>query len=78
MSHIAEHYRESTLAQILSTSSAARRCLSACASQDHRHAEQLRRRCNARSALNSRHARMRVASKREEAASRDLAQELRS
>lgn len=73
MSHAADHDRDDT-----PTAPAARRCLSACALADHRHAEQLRQRSNNNSALNPRHTRIRRASKREEAASRDLAQELRA
>lgn len=58
---------------------AARRCLSACAAADHRHAEVLNRRGHSKPKNHypARHQRIEVAGRRTEAASRDLVLESR-
>ncbi|ASK91844.1 MULTISPECIES: hypothetical protein [Xanthomonas] len=80
MSQIAESDQDTSHTRQLIDDAAARRCLTACSAADHAHAEDLRRRGHSRprSTHLARHERIAVAGKHEEAASRDLAQELRA
>ncbi|MCW0398747.1 hypothetical protein NB688_000561 [Xanthomonas sacchari] len=59
---------------------AARRCLSACAAEDHRHAEALNRRGHSKPKNHypARHQRIEIAGRRAEVASRDLVLESRT
>ncbi|KAB7767600.1 hypothetical protein [Xanthomonas maliensis] len=80
MSHTADHLTTEPHGETLCSAPAARRCLTACSAADHAHAEDLRRRGHSRPRRYhlARHDRIAVAGKHEEAASRDLAQELRA